>query len=211
VANNVDTHYATTAHDVGAFAGRYFEYLKHVLDSIDPASIGALAAEFERARSSGSTIFVAGNGGSSTTASTMANDIGFDVVKKTGTDHPFRVCALTDNAAVTTAIANDVGFEHIFVNQLRIHYRAGDSLVVISASGNSPNLVAAAEWVRARGGRVMALLGFDGGRMLQICDVVVHAPTEKGEYGPVEDAHLVINHVLAHWFQNRLRAEAHAV
>lgn len=90
---------------------------------------------------------MAGNGSSATTATTMVNDIGFDIVRKTGTDRPFRLFALTDNNSVITAIGNDVGYENIFINQLRIHFRKGDKLIVISARGNSPNLIKAAKWV----------------------------------------------------------------
>jgi D-sedoheptulose 7-phosphate isomerase len=187
------------------FARCYFTYLKSVLDAVDPASIDALVGELEAVRGSDRTMFIAGNGGSATTATSMANDLGFDVVKKSGTKVPFRLLALTDSNAVITAAANDIGYEHVFVTQLVMHYREGDRLLLISASGNSPNLVEAAKWVRARGGRVTSLLGFDGGKLRSLSDVVVHVPTVKGEYGPVEDAHLVINHVLAHWFQVRLR------
>ncbi len=187
------------------FAGRYFDYLKKVLDAIDVELIDRLVKEFESARASGNTIFIAGNGGSASTATTMANDIGFDVIKKSGTDRPFRVLALTDNASVLTAIANDVGYDNVFINQLKIHYRSGDKLLAISAGGNSPNIVAAAEWVRQQGGSVMSFVGFAGGRLKKISDVAVHVRTEAGEYGPVEDAHLVLNHILAHWFQFKLR------
>jgi len=135
----------------------------------------------------------------------MANDLGFDLVKKSGTDRPFRLLALTDSNSMMTAIANDIGYDQVFVGQLQLHWRDGDRLLVISASGNSPNLVAAEEWVHERKGRVVALLGFDGGRLARTSDVVVHVPTTKGEYGPVEDAHLILMHVLAHWFQARLR------
>lgn len=205
MSNKVDQLCAESA-GPGDFSRRYFEHLKSVLDAIDPGSIDALVGEFLAARKEGATIFVAGNGGSSTTAATMANDIGFDVLKKTGSELPFRVSALTENAAVTTAIANDVGFESVFVGQLRIHYRPGDRLLLISASGNSPNLLAAAEWVNERGGRIIGFLGFDGGRLRERCDVTVHVQTDKGEYGPVEDAHLILNHILAHWFQHLLKA-----
>jgi D-sedoheptulose 7-phosphate isomerase len=119
---------------------------------------------------------------------------------------PFRVQALTDNNAVLTAISNDAGYEDVFVNQLRVHYRSGDRLVVISASGNSPNVVRAAKWVKAAGGTVLSMVGFDGGALVNLSDIVVHVPSQPGEYGPVEDAHLAVNHVLAHWFQVRLRA-----
>ena len=135
----------------------------------------------------------------------MANDIGFDIIKKTGTDKPFKVLALTDNTSVITAIANDVGYENAFINQLKIHYRKGDKLLVISASGNSENVVKAAKWVKTNGGRVIGFLGFDGGKLKDLSDVVIHVKTEPGEYGPVEDTHLILNHVLAHWFQNKLK------
>jgi D-sedoheptulose 7-phosphate isomerase len=77
--------------------------------------------------------------------------------------------------------------------------------LAISASGNSPNVVIAAEWVKEQGGRVISFVGFTGGRLKDISDLVVHVKSEAGEYGPVEDAHLVLNHILAHWFQFKLR------
>lgn len=201
---NIDTLFTGTA-KIAEFAQGYFNYLKKVLDSIDAASINALEAELEAARAEGRTIFVAGNGGSAATATTMANDIGFDIIKKTGTPKPFKILALTDNSSVITAIANDVGYDNLFTSQLKIHYQAGDRLLVISASGNSPNVVNAAEWVKSQGGRIIGFLGFDGGKLKTICDTAIHVATEKGEYGPVEDAHLIMNHVLAHWFQCKLR------
>jgi D-sedoheptulose 7-phosphate isomerase len=202
--NNIDKVYQTS-NSAGEFAQKYFTYLKQILDSITPAAIDKLVAEFEAARAAGTTIFVAGNGGSATTATSMANDIGFDIIKKTGTDKPFRVLALTDNTSVITAIANDVGYENVFLSQLKIHYRLGDKLLAISASGNSPNVVAAAEWVKQQGGGVISFVGFSGGKLKKISDIVVHVKSESGEYGPVEDAHLVLNHILAHWFQCKLK------
>lgn len=205
--NNIDM-LCNKSQSAGAFAQGYFNYLKQVLDSITPESIDKLVEEFENARASGNTIFVAGNGGSATTATSMANDIGFDVIKKTGTEKPFRVFALTDNTSVITAIANDVGYENVFLNQLKIHYRQGDRLLAISASGNSPNAVNAAEWVKKQGGRVISFIGFSGGKLKEVSDVVIHVKSETGEYGPVEDAHLALNHILAHWFQNKLKQKA---
>lgn len=202
--NNIDKVYQNSK-SAGEFAKGYFSYLNQVLNSIDPASIDMLMAEFEDARAKGNTIFVAGNGGSATTATSMANDIGFDILKKTGTDKPFRVLALTDNTSVITAISNDVGYENIFINQLKIHFRPGDKLLAISASGNSPNVVAAAEWVKQNGGNVIGFLGFSGGKLKEISDVVLHVASKAGEYGPVEDAHLVLNHIMAHWFQCKLK------
>ncbi len=202
--NNIDEIHANTRSLFG-FATGYFGYLSTVLSSIDSASVDGLGEFLLSARERDSTVFIAGNGGSASTATTMANDLGSDVMRKTGTDRPLRMMALTDNASVLTAVANDTGYENIFLSQLRIHYRHGDSLIVISASGNSPNVVQAADWVHAQGGKVAGLLGFDGGKLKAMCDVALHFKTEPGEYGPVEDAHLVINHVLAHWLQRTLK------
>lgn len=202
--NNID-QMVLESKSAGDFAKGYFNYLKQVLDTIDCSSINALVKAFEEARTNDNTVFVAGNGGSATTATTMANDLGFDIIKKTGVILPFRIFALTDNTSVITAIANDVGYENIFINQLKIHYRHGDKLLAISASGNSSNVVLAAEWVKEKGGEVISFVGFTGGKLKEISDVVVHVKSEPGEYGPVEDAHLTLNHILAHWFQLKLR------
>jgi D-sedoheptulose 7-phosphate isomerase len=191
--------------NIGQYSKKYFSYLSEVLESIDVEEMNKLESLFEKSRLKGNTIFVAGNGGSSTTATTMANDIGFDILKKTGTNKPFRVLSLCDNNAVITAIANDVGYENIFLNQLKIHFRQGDSIILISASGNSPNILKAAEWVKNNGGKIVGLLGFSGGKLIDFCDVKIHVASSQGEYGPVEDAHLIVNHILAHWFQNKLK------
>jgi len=190
---------------IGEYSRKYFSYLSKVLDSIDENEITKLGEAFESSRINGNTIFVAGNGGSAATATTMANDIGFDVIKKTGIEKPFKIFSLVDNNSVVTAISNDVGYETIFVNQLKIHYKEGDSIILISASGNSPNVLKAAEWVKSKGGKVIGFLGFTGGKLMDYCDVKIHVQTIAGEYGPVEDAHLIMNHVLAHWFQNKLK------
>ena len=187
------------------FAKKYFNYLSEIQKNMDADELDMLANEFLQARKAGNTIFVAGNGGSAATATTMANDIGFDILKKTGTDKAFRVLSLADNNSVITAIANDVGYENAFINQLKIHYRPGDSIILISASGNSPNILKAAEWVKNKGGTIIGFLGFTGGKLIDFCDVRIHVKSEAGEYGPVEDAHLIMNHILAHWFQNKLK------
>ena len=189
---------------IGEFSSKYFAHLKKTFESIDHNEIDKLKDTFELARKNKNSIFVAGNGGSATTASTMANDIGFDILKKTGTKKPFRVHSLVDNNSVVTAIANDVGYNNIFINQLKIHYRKGDYLIVLSASGNSPNILEAVKWVKKEKGKIIGFLGFDGGELLNYCDIKIHAKADKGEYGPVEDSHLIINHILAHWFQENL-------
>ena len=190
---------------IGQYSRKYFSYLANVLESIKENEINKLGEVFESARLNGNTIFVAGNGGSASTATTMVNDMGFDILKKTGTNKPFKVFSLVDNNSVVTAIANDIGYENIFINQLKIHYRPGDCLIGISASGNSLNVLEAASWVKSKGGTIIGFMGFNGGKLIELCDVKIQVKSEPGEYGPVEDSHLIINHILAHWFQNKLK------
>ncbi len=202
--NNVEKLFLAAV-DVEAFIRGYLDYLSKLFSGLDTKAIARFIEEIEIAYEQDNTLFIAGNGGSAATASHMANDIGVDVLKKSGSVRPFRALALTDNVAAMTAIANDDGYHNLFVNQLRIHYRDGDRLIAISASGNSPNVVAAAQWVKARGGKVIGLVGFDGGELGNICDVVVHVRTPKGEYGPVEDIHMIMDHVAANWLQHKFR------
>ncbi len=182
-----------------AFVRGYFSYLAELLERFDVQPIIAFINELENARRRDATIFIAGNGGSAATAQHMANDLGVDVMKKGKPDRPFRAMALTDNSSVMTAIANDEGYENLFVYQLRVHYRPDDMLVAISASGNSPNVVEAAQWVKARDGRIVTITGFDGGKLKCLADIAIHVDTPKGEFGPVEDLHLIVDHVVANW------------
>lgn len=189
------------------YAIAYLEYLKGLLDKLDSDAIASLVEELVEARDRRNTIFVVGNGGSAGTASHMANDISLDVMKKSGTNKPFRLVSLTDNVPIITAIANDEGYENIFTYQLKFQYCQGDKLIVVSASGNSPNVVAAATWVKKQGGRVLGMLGFDGGELKNICDVSVVVETPKGEYGPVEDIHMILDHLTGSYLQYRLSEE----
>ena len=185
------------------FSKSYIDYLSQVLNKISKKSIRDLEKLLEKTRQNNNTIFIAGNGGGASTAITMANDLGFDILKKTKIKRTFKIQSLNDNTSVITAIANDTGYENTFVNQLKIHFKKGDILIVLSASGNSLNLIKACNWVKNKNGKTVGILGFDGGKLLKICNLSIHIKTEKNEYGPVEDAQLVINHILAHWFQKK--------
>ncbi len=187
------------------FIKDYFNHLGELLNTLDLDAIIAFTEELEKAQQQENTVFFIGNGGSAATASHMANDFSVNLHKQDKTQLPFRALSLTDNSAVMLAIANDEGYQDLFVNQLEIHYRPGDKLVAISASGNSTNVIAAAQWVKKQGGTVMALTGFDGGRLKEISDVVIHAKTSRGEYGPVEDIHMIMDHLIVSWFQKQLK------
>ena len=203
MSDTVNSIYSSS-NNIAKFSKKYFDYLNNILNQIDNQKIQLFVKHLEKLRKNNSTIFVAGNGGSATTASTIANDLGFDIIKKTKTKKPFRFLSLTDNNGVLSAISNDVGYENVFINQLKIHYKKGDAILVISASGNSENLIRAVKYVNKNKGSTLSLLGFDGGKLLKLCDSSILVKTKKGEFGPVEDAHLIINHIIAHWFQNKL-------
>ena len=189
--------------NLSKFSEEYIKYLSYILKKLDKRKIEKLEKLLEIARKKKQTVFIAGNGGAAATSITMANDLGFDILKKTKVENTFKIQSLNDNPSVITAIANDTGYENIFLNQLKIHYKSGDSLIVLSASGNSLNLIKACDWVKKKGGNTIGILGFDGGKLLKKCHLTIHIKTEKNEYGPVEDVQLILNHILAHWFQKK--------
>lgn len=180
--------------DAKAFAESYLKHIHAVLSRIDTGEIAGFIAALLDARERDATIFFIGNGGSASTASHFANDLTIGV---NDYDKPFKVMSLTDNVAVMSAIGNDFGYEEIFVRQLRVLARKGDVLVAISASGNSPNLLKAFEFAKTAGVKTVALTSFDGGKMKGMADLGVHVPTAPKEYGPAEDAHLVLDHLTA--------------
>lgn len=188
--------------NISDFSRVYFSYVSDLLRTLNHDDISAFMDVLEEARLSNKTIFIAGNGGSASTASHIGVDCGSVVFKTPAlseSEFPFRAQPLTDHIAMITAAGNDFGYEHIFTKQLEVHYREGDILVVISASGSSKNVVKAAHWVHARNGKVLGLLGFDGGTLKDVCDVSIVVKTPKGEYGPVEDIHLILNHMFTAW------------
>ena len=179
--------------DPVTFAGAYLDYLTSVLKTIDAREIGQFIETLLDARERGATIYFIGNGGSTATASHFANDI---AIGTNSYDKPFRAVSLTDSNAIITAVGNDFGYEEIFVRQLRVLGRAGDVVVAISASGNSPNLIRAFDYAKSIGIKTVAITAFDGGKMKQMADEGVHVPTAPKEYGPAEDAHMVLDHLV---------------
>jgi D-sedoheptulose 7-phosphate isomerase len=172
----------------------YFAAGKEILAQISIDNVGRFAQAIGKVRSMGGVVFVAGNGGSAATASHFATDIGVGSLNRT---NPVRVVSLCDNSAVITAISNDLDYSSVFEQQIKLLGKSEDLLVVISASGNSQNLIKAVEMAKAIGMNVFSLTGFDGGRLREITSAQnVHVATPKGAYGLVEDAHLAICHVI---------------
>ncbi len=144
-------------------------------------------------RRNGANLFIAGNGGSASTGQHFSVDIGVGGINRNSVIKSFN---LSDNQSVMTALANDKNYESVYSSQLSILGRPDDSLLVISASGNSENLVNAVQAAKSLGMQTLGLLGFDGGKLRQICDHSILVRTNMGEYGIVEDVHLSICHNL---------------
>jgi D-sedoheptulose 7-phosphate isomerase len=179
--------------DPAVFAKSYFDYLSDIIKSIDVQEIARFVRTLLDARERSATVFFMGNGGSAATASHFANDLSIG----TNSYHkPFRVLSITDNIPVITAIGNDFGYVDIFERQLRVLGKSGDVLVGISASGNSPNLLKAYEAAKEIGIKTVALTAFDGGKMREVADEGIHVPTGLKEYGPAEDAHMILDHLV---------------
>jgi D-sedoheptulose 7-phosphate isomerase len=162
--------------------------------SVDRAALDRLGRRLREVRERGGTVFVAGNGGSAATATHFAADLG----KATKTRHGMRLRAvsLNTNESWLTALSNDEGYERSIAGQLENFITEDDLLVLISASGNSPNLLAAVEEADRHGAATAALLGFDGGQLQERVDDYVHVATAQGEYELVEDVHSAACHVL---------------
>jgi D-sedoheptulose 7-phosphate isomerase len=172
----------------------YFAEGQKILSKISPQEVAALASAIEKVRVLGSTVYIAGNGGSASTASHFATDIGIGSQMRS---NPVRVISLCDNSAVMTAISNDLGYLAVFEQQLRLLAQPGDLLIVISASGNSQNLINTVLAANEIGISTYSMTGFDGGKLKEITKGAnVHVESTHGAYGLVEDAHLAICHVI---------------
>lgn len=161
----------------------------------DWACVQDLAVEMKRCWLEGRQVFICGNGGSAGNAIHLANDYLYGIAKKTGGG--LRVNALSANAAVITCLGNDVGYDRIYSEQLAVQGRAGDLLIVLSGSGNSPNIVAALEQARAMEIKSCAILGYSGGKSKALADIVVHFPIDDMQIS--EDMQLVVGHMLMQW------------
>jgi D-sedoheptulose 7-phosphate isomerase len=181
----------------------YLDRLSRSLDGISSAEISDIGDTLYRAYQMGAGVYIVGNGGSASTASHMAADLSKNTIGPNM--RRFRVMSLNDNMSLVTALANDVGYDSVFREQLVNLIQPGDVLIAISASGNSPNVVQAIEYARAQHAETVGLLGFGGGKSATLVDRAV--VVNSNDYGVVEDAHLVVNHILVEYFQQRLDEE----
>jgi D-sedoheptulose 7-phosphate isomerase len=185
---------------LAGLADDYVGRLGTALDSLSRGELTELGEILSRAYRNGKQVFTVGNGGSSSLASHMAADLAKNTIGPNM--RRFRIVSLNENAAIVTALANDLGYENVFSEQLTNVIRAGDVLIVVSASGNSPNIIKAINYARTQSAEVVGLLGFDGGKAGELADLAIIVPS--WDYGIVEDVHLIINHILVEHFRARL-------
>jgi D-sedoheptulose 7-phosphate isomerase len=173
-----------------ALVERYLNGLQDLLASIEPAILTSVVERIAQARDQGRTVYIAGNGGSAATAAHVANDFG-KATRRSGR-RPIRAMCLSDNISWLTALANDEGYDRVFAGQLENFAEAGDVLIVISASGNSANLLRAVALAQSLRVFTIGVLGFDGGKLKDLVDEALWLPSPIGLYGPVESAHSVV-------------------
>ncbi len=185
--------------DAVQYCGAYLDLLRRGAEAVDPSKISCAAAILDEVIDRSGTIFACGNGGSAA----ISNHLQCDFLKgiQSGTDRLPRVISLAANIEVITAISNDIAYADIFLYPLRTMARREDALITVSSSGDSENVVRAAEWARENGVRTIAFTGFSGGRTARLADVNIHVPVNN--YGVVEDVHQSVMHILAQYLRQK--------
>jgi len=171
----------------------YLQEIRRIIADLPGDAIGEIADLIYDAYKHGRHIFACGNGGSSACASHFIEDVAKGIDYGPGRPR-YRALALTDSVALITAWANDNSYEDVFAEQLRNFVEPGDVVIGISASGNSPNVLRAAELAQQAGAAAVGLTGYDGGRLAQIADRAIIVPSRNMQQ--IEDVHLVICHLI---------------
>lgn len=188
--------------DFDEFLTSYYKRFAETLLSFDKTPLAGVLAVFDAVIARGGTVWVAGNGGSAA----IADHTVCDSSKGThvpGTP-PFRTISLASNVPMLTALANDISYDAVFSEQLKYYLTEKDAVLVVSSSGNSPNVVAACEYAKAQGVPTIAFVGFKGGKLARIADHVVHIAIDN--YGIVEDTHQSLIHMLTQYMRARNEA-----
>lgn len=184
-------------------AQEYINLVKSTLDSLDPKALELLTGAFHTTYEKGGTIYTMGNGGSGASASHAAGD--FLKGASYGLEKRFRMICLNDNLPSMMAIANDIGWDSIFIEPLKNFLKPGDLVIGISGSGNSKNVVNALEYANNNGATTVAMSGFKGGEISKIATINVHAPVMDMEV--TEDIHMVIFNIVKKQMMARLMGD----
>jgi len=182
------------------FAREYLSGLRVVLDEINTEDVARVVEILLDAYRRGRTIFIIGNGGSAATASHMMCDL----AKGCGVEGKPRIRALslTDNVSIMTAISNDISYEKVFTEQLKVFLEEGDVVLGITASGNSPNILDAIRYAKEHGATTIGFIGFGGGKLKGMVDA--HVTVSSRNYGHVEDLHCVLEHLISQCLRQKI-------
>jgi len=181
------------------YCSEYISLQKKALDSIHKETLTEVIGLFKSALDEERQVFVFGNGGSAANASHFVTDLGKGSSDKT--HKRFRCMSLNDNISWITAIGNDYSFEDIFMRQLMNLAKPGDLVMVLSVSGDSPNLVKAIEWAKTNQVHSIALMGAKKGKLAELADTAM--VIDDTHYGRVEDAHMGICHMITYAFMEK--------
>ena len=184
------------------FIQEYISTLQLTMDQLPRQAIADVIDLLQQGRRKGSQVFILGNGGSASTASHFACDLSKNT-RQDGLPH-FRVIGLTDNMAMFSALANDEGYENVFSEQLASLVRPGDIVIAISASGNSKNVINAAEAAHQYEAIVVGFTGFDGGRLRQLANINIHVNSNIIEH--IEDIHLMLEHLIVKTIKEQVQS-----
>ncbi|MFM7449142.1 MAG: SIS domain-containing protein [Leptolyngbyaceae cyanobacterium] len=173
----------------------YKERLNYALDQEVMGRVPELGQALRQAWRNGKTVYICGNGGSAGNAVHLANDLIYGAGMRAGLG--LRVESLSANPAVLTCLGNDLGYDEIYAQQLRVKGQRGDVLIVLSGSGNSPNVVKALEVGNDLGLTTFAILGFSGGKCKDLAQVPLHFPINDMQIA--EDLQLIVGHICMQW------------
>jgi len=190
-----------------AYIDEYTSAINDALVKLDPVQFEKIITILAAAYKNDKQVFIAGNGGSAGTANHFVCDFGKNAIPFKGTGpgrRRFRIISISDNIEKITALGNDIAFEEVFRQQLINLMREGDVLIVISASGNSPNIVRACEYAKEMKSHIIVLAGFNGGKIKEFADAAIVVPLES--YEQIEDIHLVICHMIVYYFKSHPEA-----
>lgn len=178
----------------------YIQLLKNTLDELDRDQINKAIIAFLKVYEAGGTIYTFGNGGSGASASHAAGD--FLKGASYGLDKRFRIICLNDNLPSMMAIANDIGWEDIFIEPLKNFIQPNDLVIGISGSGNSTNVVKAMQYAKDQGVTTIAFCGFKGGKIKELADIVIHSKAMDMEIA--EDIHMIVFNIIKKEMISRL-------
>lgn len=192
------------ADDFDGFVSDYYARFAEALLAFDKGPIAEVLAVFDKVRDAGGTVWMAGNGGSAG----ISDHTVCDYCKGTYVEgqKPYRMVSLSANGPLLTALGNDISYDDVFSEPLKYYLKPEDAVLLVSSSGNSPNVVKACEYANAQGVPTIAFVGFMGGKLKDAAQLCIHI--EADNYGIVEDTHQSLIHVLTQYMKARNLAQA---